>query len=581
MLAILLQFDPQIMLTSALKWIGIFALLMVLLYVYFGVMLTLIAHKSNTRNGWLAWLPIGNLFLLCMIARRPLWWVILMLIPFVNLIIFGIIWMSIAEVRGKPSWTGALIVLPVLGLAVPFYLALGRDTNPDAVETPRICPNCNRPAEGGDTFCGDCGYAMPALPTMPAMAMKRTPVWQMALVSTLFIALAAGLTVGATFLGINPDIAYTPPKRQKPVLPKRTEGTLKEFPVDTDANSPATPTSVITQNYGDKNNLPKLGIPPAWLPPGVKGEKMPTRVNTITSAAYKAKNVIVKKPAQPKPPPRLPSGGGDTLPTSDTASAGFDDLIYVHVMETAQPRVGEEVAIEVIENTNGQKTGVSVENPNGNTYTGTRIHTPLIDVYVLNKQGSNIVILIYAPVPELQETAARLAKNVGNGEGLNDYPEVQNSLWTLPQQPPSELELQEVNTLTSDDIIRQLREIEIAVAGGYIPEVEQMIKESRDFIPSRITIARYNDRQQRDWNLMVGDFNSITRASTTWLLLKWATTAGGELKPITIDGYDGLYTDQGSDRLIFYKRGPYIIILNGPSSQPLDRMTDFIDKMQV
>src|SRR6185436_7085346 len=72
--------------------------------------------------------------------------------------------------------------------------------------------------------------------------------------------------------------------------------------------------------------------------------------------------------------------------------------------------------------------------------------------YVLNKQGGEIVILIFAPDPAMQSVVDRLAQNVNNGEGLNDYPEIKNAVWTLPAQTPSDLTLVEMNTLTSAQI---------------------------------------------------------------------------------------------------------------------------------
>jgi hypothetical protein len=82
-----------------------------------------IANKTNTENSWLAWIPIANLYLICKIAGKPGWWVILFLIPLVNIVISIIIWMKIAEMRGKPSWLGILWIIPPIGLIVVGYLA--------------------------------------------------------------------------------------------------------------------------------------------------------------------------------------------------------------------------------------------------------------------------------------------------------------------------------------------------------------------------------------------------------------------------------------------------------------------------
>jgi hypothetical protein len=92
-------------------------------YVYVSLALMTIAQKTNTANGWLAWIPIANIVLALNIAKKPLWWIILLLIPIVNIIMFIIVWMGIAEARNKPSWWGILLIVPIIGLIVPGYLA--------------------------------------------------------------------------------------------------------------------------------------------------------------------------------------------------------------------------------------------------------------------------------------------------------------------------------------------------------------------------------------------------------------------------------------------------------------------------
>lgn len=93
------------------------------MYIYSALALQTIAKKTNTENPWLAWIPIANLILMLNIAKRPLWWIILCLIPFVNIVILIMVWMAIAEARNKPSWWGIMLIVPVVNLIVPGYLA--------------------------------------------------------------------------------------------------------------------------------------------------------------------------------------------------------------------------------------------------------------------------------------------------------------------------------------------------------------------------------------------------------------------------------------------------------------------------
>jgi Family of unknown function (DUF5684) len=101
----------------------VFLAFFVVFYVYFALALSTIAKKTNTENAWLAWIPIANIVLMLNIAKKPIWWIILFLIPIVSLVMAIIVFMAIAEARKKPSWWGILLIVPVIGLIVPGYLA--------------------------------------------------------------------------------------------------------------------------------------------------------------------------------------------------------------------------------------------------------------------------------------------------------------------------------------------------------------------------------------------------------------------------------------------------------------------------
>ena len=93
------------------------------MYVYVSLALMTSATKTGTPNGWLAWIPIANIVLMLTIAKKPIWWILLFLIPLVNIIIAIIVWMGIAEARNKPNWWGILMIVPLVNLIVPGYLA--------------------------------------------------------------------------------------------------------------------------------------------------------------------------------------------------------------------------------------------------------------------------------------------------------------------------------------------------------------------------------------------------------------------------------------------------------------------------
>lgn len=53
------------------------------------------------KPGWASIIPIYNLIVLIEIAGKPLWWFILMLIPFVNFVVAIILFVAVARNFGK------------------------------------------------------------------------------------------------------------------------------------------------------------------------------------------------------------------------------------------------------------------------------------------------------------------------------------------------------------------------------------------------------------------------------------------------------------------------------------------------
>lgn len=101
----------------------------VVAYIYFALALQTIARKTNTANGWWAWIPILQIVLSLNVARKPIWWIVLCLVPIVNIVMWLLIWMGIAEARNRPSWWGILLLVPLVNLIVPGVLAWS-DKNP-------------------------------------------------------------------------------------------------------------------------------------------------------------------------------------------------------------------------------------------------------------------------------------------------------------------------------------------------------------------------------------------------------------------------------------------------------------------
>ncbi len=73
------------------------------------------------KPGWGAIIPIYNVILLLQIAGRPIWWIILLIIPVVNLVVGIIVSIDVARNFGKGVGFG--IGLALLGFI--FYPILG------------------------------------------------------------------------------------------------------------------------------------------------------------------------------------------------------------------------------------------------------------------------------------------------------------------------------------------------------------------------------------------------------------------------------------------------------------------------
>ena len=67
------------------------------------------------QPGWAAIVPIYNVYIMLLVAGKPGWWLLLMLIPFVNLIIEIMVVVGIAEKFGKSGgYAVGLIFLPFI-----------------------------------------------------------------------------------------------------------------------------------------------------------------------------------------------------------------------------------------------------------------------------------------------------------------------------------------------------------------------------------------------------------------------------------------------------------------------------------
>ncbi len=107
-----------------------FLLIMLLMalafHLFFGYCFKRIALKSGHEDSaGLWWIPIANYLIPIYVAGKPGWWLILFLIPGVNIVASIIVWMAVAEALGRENWWGIIAALfgivgiPVLAFSDP------------------------------------------------------------------------------------------------------------------------------------------------------------------------------------------------------------------------------------------------------------------------------------------------------------------------------------------------------------------------------------------------------------------------------------------------------------------------------
>ena len=102
----------------------LFALVIVVAcYVFYCYCLKQICEKTGRNPGVLIWIPIVNLIPVLQVAGMAEWMVILLLVPFVNIVVGVMMWAKVCTARGKSPWLVVMVFIPLLNLAFLPYLA--------------------------------------------------------------------------------------------------------------------------------------------------------------------------------------------------------------------------------------------------------------------------------------------------------------------------------------------------------------------------------------------------------------------------------------------------------------------------
>jgi hypothetical protein len=108
-------------------------IILLAVYIYTAVALMAIAKRTKTKNGWLAFIPIANFYLIAVIAKQPWWYMFGFLFAFIPVVgVIGVLawiiflWWKVAEVVKRPGWYGILMAIPLVNLVVIGIMAWGK-----------------------------------------------------------------------------------------------------------------------------------------------------------------------------------------------------------------------------------------------------------------------------------------------------------------------------------------------------------------------------------------------------------------------------------------------------------------------
>jgi len=425
------DFNPVALLNFA-KWAVI---AYALFYAVMAFGLSLLGARVSQRSTWLAWIPGLNYWLMCRLGGASPLLILPALIPVLNFLVFAYLGAGMAKRVGRSGALGALFGVPVLGNLLPLLLAASpRTAAEQAAPTPARPPLVTALIHAG--VGGTC-LVLVAAGFMTASRMSRT---------------AAPTAAQATA-----------------TLPERLAGTFTEFPVDTATDNPARPTQLVSESYAEPAGDESLGpgqISTQQLPPWIAPAALPALAENATSAEYITANAGAKVNVV-------------TLAMRDT-----------HNGELALPtrQQLDEIAPDAT------VTGLELSTPENVTYRGFRVSTALAVYYALRRGDTNTAILISAQEAAGMAVAERLARNVGNGQGLLEDEQYRGSFSRLPPAPPG-TSLQMMRTITEADITAAVAKVDANMAAsGQDPEMAkfaELLPLARAVVPRSISTAMY------------------------------------------------------------------------------------------
>lgn len=117
--ALLLQDQPNS--AAGAAFAGVFALVGLAVVVVFIIGLWKVFTKAG-QPGWASLIPIYNAYIIIKIAGRPGWWLLMLLIPFINIVFGLLLAIDVAKAFGQSAAFGVVLLFLLGGIG---YLVLG------------------------------------------------------------------------------------------------------------------------------------------------------------------------------------------------------------------------------------------------------------------------------------------------------------------------------------------------------------------------------------------------------------------------------------------------------------------------
>jgi hypothetical protein len=102
------------------------SLFSLIVYVFIAYCIQRIAHKLNTPNAWLAWIPVANVFLLAKMAEKSYLSLLWILVPIANLVYIIVLWIKIIKRLNMSPWLVVLFFVPIANIVTFGYLAFSK-----------------------------------------------------------------------------------------------------------------------------------------------------------------------------------------------------------------------------------------------------------------------------------------------------------------------------------------------------------------------------------------------------------------------------------------------------------------------